>query len=1507
MFVRHVSLVVLLVLITSIFAASPGITTPVSQAAPPPLSVVSTSADTQSKFAPPAQSEPDHDLNYIEPEPEIALTPIGRFTRNTEQGAEIVAFDPGTDRLFVVNNSDPPTLDILDISGLPATPTTLITSVNTVALDPIYGGSPNSVAVKNGIVAIALEPADKTAPGSVAFLNTNGDELAFVQVSALPDMLTFTPDGTKVLVACEGEPNDDYTVDPEGRVVIIDIPADFLNSPTTPTATFINFRAFNNGQPRHGELPSSVRVFGPDATVAEDFEPEYIAVSPDSSTAYVTLQENNAVAVIDISTATVTTINGLGYKDHSQPGNRLDASDRDGRINIRNWPVKGMYLPDAIATFTIGTDTYLITANEGDSRAYDGFNEEKRVADLQLDPSAFPNTDVLTPAAALGRLRVTSANGDTDGDGDYDELYAFGARSFSIWNSTTGALVFDSGDQLAYITAATYPEYFNANFDDGEFVFDARSDDKGTEPEAVTTGVIGSKTYAFVGLERLGGIMVYDITNPNAPQFVQYVNTSNFEIGDGTAGDVSPEGVIFVPAAESPTGKPLVVAAYELSGSTVVFEVNNPNGAGSLSLLHNNDGESSLLPIQYPLDPKNFPVLTATAQLDVGSAAAFESVMDREIADAYSRRHAVVGLYAGDAFLASSTLQCSLDDPEGRFFDAVAQRQMPFDAHVLGNHEFDFGPDLLERFIRQFALNGVLVQPFATANLGFSGEPGFADLLAEDGIYLGYTTNGKVIARSAIVTDKRTGQRFGLVGVITEELPNISTPRGVTTTDTIEATAQVVQAEINRLRATYNVQKIIMGSQLQAVVNDIELVERLRGVDIAVAGGGDELLVNSSLTTTVQLLPGEAQAIQGEYPTTVEDAEGRTVYVVTTAGNYKYVGRLDVEFNDLGEVTRVISDTSYPRPVIPTSDLATTLSLTNTVTPDPAIVSSVNEPLNACLAARAVPIIGSEVPLDVSRDTVRRLESNAGNLVTDAYLDTYAELAAVNQLPPPGPSNPVIAIQNGGGIRQNAGNVIPKQVPGTISRLDTQNVLAFLTNLVSAVQNVTPDDLKAIFERSASELDPTRSPPPTPGGFMQIAGITVTYDLSRTPMTILPNGTITVPGDRVVELTLSDGTPIVRNGEVVAGAPEVTLVTNNFTAGGGDNYPMLRNNPDKKQLLNAEGIALTYEQAWVDYMLEFPVKTINGLDLPTIPASDPSYQPGGEGRIVFTGVEPGVPASLTLQVEDRNLEVNSSTVVTATARDAGGQVIQGVNISFTTTLGTFPATSTQATGVTNSNGVVTSTLQAGTTSGLAVVSASAGTAVTLTTVLIVPAGSSNLLIGEPLIITAPTTPTGTINGTVLNQSGSRFAGSTIEFTAATATDLNLGSLVFQEVVGPTATAAVPGTTGTTPTVALAGSFFIQLLDKNGNLVSGDISPNSITLQLKYTPPSGSGNFPTSIQLLRYDPATGQWTSSSVEPVGPATGPDGQGKYTRTYILSHFSEFVATINRLGTIYLPFTQK
>ncbi|MCX8523612.1 choice-of-anchor I family protein [Chryseobacterium formosus] len=490
------------------------------------------------------------------------LSYIGSFdpSGNSTSSTEIVVHDPATQRLFTISSLTD-VFDIINFSN-PLAPSV----IQTVNMLP-YGGI-TSIAVKNGIVAVASpNGTNPQGNGSVVFFNTNGVFLKQVTVGVLPDMITFTPDGNKIMTANEGEPNDAYTVDPEGSISIIDISGGIANL-TQSNVTTLSLTPFN-GQEATLALTGGRKVKST-STLAQDLEPEYITISPDSQKAWVSCQENNAIIEVNLATNTLGNIWGLGKKDMSLPGNGFDASDNNGEVLIANWPVKTYYNPDAMASFKVGNTNYLVTANEGDEKDLGGFSERTTVGanGYTLDSAIFPNASILKASHNLGRFRVTNVNGNTDGDADFEEIHALGARSFSIFNADTKQLVFDSGDQFERHTAAYHPLIFNA--DNEANGAKSRSRAKGPEPEGVTLGTIGTQTFAFITLERTGGVMVYNVTDPNNATFVDYKHSRSTS---AFGGDNGPEGITYIPAANMNNGKAYIIVANEISGTLSMYEV----------------------------------------------------------------------------------------------------------------------------------------------------------------------------------------------------------------------------------------------------------------------------------------------------------------------------------------------------------------------------------------------------------------------------------------------------------------------------------------------------------------------------------------------------------------------------------------------------------------------------------------------------------------------------------------------------------------------------------------------------------------------------------------------------------------------------------------------------------------------------------------------------------------------------------------------------------------------
>ena len=542
----------------------------------------------------------------------LTINLIGRAVLNAqspEGAAEIVAYQASKKWIYAINSSGDSAVvniipaDTFDTAALVQDNEGIVNTTNlstaiTLTLNDNTPGDANSIAIdeNNKLLAVAMAAKSVGEAGQIAFYDISGDTPIFIKnVTAgfLPDMVTFSHDGAKVVVANEGEPNGDYSIDPQGSISIINVNDGVI----ADNATNIDFTAYNDKQ---SELEALGLVFANPAgrtingnlintTVAMDLEPEYVSISKDNKYAYVSIQENNALAIVNLEDNSLE-LKGLGFKDWSSL--QIDASDKDGGVNFKSYPgLYGMYQPDTISSFSWKGANFIVSANEGDAREYffdttdeadciakggvdfdedDGclaYIDESRVEDLTLAA----NFDYLNnDDNDIGRLKVTTVKGDTNNDGQYESLYAYGARSFTIWDSN-GLVVFDSGDDIGRITASVHGEAFNNNEDENKG--DTRSDDKGAEPEALTIGTIGERTFAFIGLERMGGIMIYDITNPYDVQFEDYFYNRGLIAGAEITGDLAPEGMTFIPREQSATGEPLLIIGNEISGSIAVWEV----------------------------------------------------------------------------------------------------------------------------------------------------------------------------------------------------------------------------------------------------------------------------------------------------------------------------------------------------------------------------------------------------------------------------------------------------------------------------------------------------------------------------------------------------------------------------------------------------------------------------------------------------------------------------------------------------------------------------------------------------------------------------------------------------------------------------------------------------------------------------------------------------------------------------------------------------------------------
>ncbi|MBU2931588.1 choice-of-anchor I family protein [Vibrio cyclitrophicus] len=523
--------------------------------------------------------------------------------------AEIVSYDSCTDKLYVVN-AQAQKVDVLSMDADSA-PTSegSIDLQSAAAASGINIGAANSVSTHQGLVAVAIENADKQQNGIIALYRSDTLELITTYTAgALPDMVSFSKDGHYIASANEGEPNSDYSIDPEGSVTLVDL----TNGPLQAKVTQIDFKAFNQGQPRYAELTDKVRISAPNATVAQDLEPEYLTFA-DNGKLYVALQENNALAAIDVASAEVDAILGLGGKPWDTA--QLDASNKDKNIgNLQSYAMlEGLYMPDSITSYSVDGNTYIVTANEGDGREYgikttqqlcddkgfewdgddyqgtENYTTEKdfciayvdEVRGKKLDVDAnHPLAGALKDNKQLARLKVIKPQETLAAD---QKVQAFGSRSFSIWDES-GELVFDSGDDFARIVLEQDPANFNSTNDNNQSG-DDRSDDKGVEPEAIEVAEINGKQYAFIGLERQGGIMVYDVTQPKNASFISYLNNRDFtqpvctkvdEDGDcdnetynSKAGDLGPESIKYF----TRSGNHFIAVGNEVSGSTSVYRV----------------------------------------------------------------------------------------------------------------------------------------------------------------------------------------------------------------------------------------------------------------------------------------------------------------------------------------------------------------------------------------------------------------------------------------------------------------------------------------------------------------------------------------------------------------------------------------------------------------------------------------------------------------------------------------------------------------------------------------------------------------------------------------------------------------------------------------------------------------------------------------------------------------------------------------------------------------------
>ena len=495
--------------------------------------------------------------------------------------AEIVKYNKYNQTMYLVSGKTQ-SVHIVNLNNVNSNSNTTLEATKTVTLESIGindAGDITSVDVSpdGKEIAIAIQHKDYDKNGYIARFDANGQLINIHEAGIQPDMITYSPDGSLILTANEGEPRQGYeagTVDPKGSITALDT--------NTNQSYDIDFTAFDSAESRAALVADNV-IIKKDTAPSVNFEPEYITISNDSLTAYVTLQEANSIATIDLTTKQVTRVDSLGFKDYSSGDNKVDLYKKDDAINITNTDeFLGIYMPDGISSYEVDGKTYLLTANEGDSREWgDYINEVEEKYGESESKIVTLNTD------------------DYDGFDDLSKKYLFGGRSFSIIDASTMTMVSDSNGEFEEITAKLLPEYFNCSNDD--ISFEDRSGKKGPEPEDIKTMIIDGKVMAFIGLERIGGVMMYDVSDPTNPTYVDYLNLRDFS--DDISGSVSPEGLCTVSAKDSPTNKPMLIIANEVSGDVNVVEVAGETYQHSLTLdkteITLKPGENQTLNVTY--------------------------------------------------------------------------------------------------------------------------------------------------------------------------------------------------------------------------------------------------------------------------------------------------------------------------------------------------------------------------------------------------------------------------------------------------------------------------------------------------------------------------------------------------------------------------------------------------------------------------------------------------------------------------------------------------------------------------------------------------------------------------------------------------------------------------------------------------------------------------------------------------------------------------------------------
>ena len=1342
-------------------------------------------------------------------------------------GAEISDYDPANKILYVVGGGN--VLLTVDLSN-PAIPVL----DNNISL----GATAQSVAVKDGYVAIALSNStDKTQNGTVALYSVatkdkNASLVTTFTAGALPDSVAFSSDGNVIVVANEGEPNDAYTVDPEGSITVIRLNRKDPAASVVHQLGFSSFTASNL-------TSAGVRLSGPNKdTPTKDLEPEYVTIAPNGEKAFVSLQENNAIAIVDLLSdiPEIESVVGAGVKDWSVGDLIVDTTDKDSGVNFGSASFKGLNMPDGMDAYTAGdgrtyfiaanegdgreyedngtisytdenrskdfgltigggdrikmttwdkngdgsisaderfafggrsftiyddegtlvfdsgdlldtkanevgsypdgrsddkgsepegveianiggrsiafiamersstvavfdvtnpkdsvflemiklnaslvspeglkyisakdsgngkdllvisaeykkgieiiefsppsamdvySSEFLITANEGDARDYGGYSEETRVGKLTLDYNGtglhnfspdYPDADQNLTADKfnLSRLKTTTANGDIDGDGKYEEIYSYGARSFSIWSAKDGSLVYDSGVDLEKIVQQTYPDKFNIDDDD----VDKRSDDKGVEPEGLAVGEVDGRTFAFIGLERQSGIIIYDVTDPLQPQFVQYANNRDYskDFDSKEAGDVGPEGLTFVSADNSPTGYPLLIVTNEVSGSTSVWGMSNLPVGPVKGLNIHQDSDVAILSWDDASSVENGFIIyrqegIGNSFVEIGRVGrnvtrfydvniqpgefysykihAFNDVSESRMSQVKSAKANLrltilhsndaeqlmpeaygSGNYGGASLFVSTMKELRSEyNSKGHGVLSISagdnlmpgkelsSSTLPLYSLYMDQAGFDFAAIGNHEFDAGPDTTATFIKSakyptFLSANLDFSAHKPLNDLF----------TSGK-IAKSATtdVTVGGTTLKVGIVGATTKNLSFISSPSPVTVDIDV---ASKVQSEVDSLTAN-GAKLIILVSHLQGISEEISLLTELTGVDVVISGGGDNLLANYSDI----LIPG--QTAEGPYPMLGTDKSGKQIPVVTVDGQLKYIGRLTLNLTANGDL---VSWSGGPNRVVDSG-----IDQYHGVDPDQIAYETIEKPVTDYVSALSSEIISNKISfaLDGAKNDIRARETNLGNLVADSQLWVAQSYAAEKGVPVAD-----IAVANGGGIRSSINS--DGSADYQVSVDDTFSVLPF-GNIVSVVPDLTAAEIKILLENAFSKTiledgKPKRSGDGT-GRFAQIAGFRVEYDITAIPMIMDTAANVTQQGVRIVNATMTNAakTKIVENG-IPTDNLTLNLAIVDFLADNkGDQYFEFRSGS-----IVSHKLGFTYQAALAEYISSSKTGALNG-------------------------------------------------------------------------------------------------------------------------------------------------------------------------------------------------------------------------------------------------------------------------------------------------------------------------